>query len=260
MSIAKNVAQSGGGALYFSLEMQADDLYERVHSDVSGVPAWQIRPGIYNAEYEKLIASIDAMSSLNIHVDHRSNTLVQIRRTARNLVRRPGANIKLIVIDYLQLMRLTDNGVSMDKRYAEVTSISMQLKLLAKELCVPIIVLSQINREGAKAAKVDRSMHHLKDSGQIEQDADIIMIEMEPVEQGAPPPKLRPATLVIDKQRKGPTGECHVIFDSEHIAFYDVAEGSALSNRIRASTDSVNRAERENDAPDDDDTLGGIPF
>jgi len=260
MSIASNVAKAGGGALYFSLEMQADDLYERVHSDVASVPAWQIRPGIYTGEYKKLMDSIAEMSTLNIHVDHRSNSFVQIRRTTRNLVRRPGANIKVIVIDYLQLMRLTDGAQSAEKRYAEVTAISIQLKMLAKELGLPIILLSQISREGAKAKKGERGKHHLKESGQIENDADVvIMIELDPVEQGEDPPKLRPAEIIIDKQRKGPTGSCNLIFDAEHIAFADIADGSALSARLRAPEKEKFAAEikRLEDEGGDDDA---IPF
>ncbi|MDF1564210.1 MAG: replicative DNA helicase [Deltaproteobacteria bacterium] len=203
----------------FSLEMTTISLVMRLLSAEGRVRADFLRTGkIPSGDWNKLGNAAERLSGAGIHIDDTpSITLTQVRSKCRRMKAKHG--LDLIVIDYLQLMR----GPRSDSREQEIASISRGLKELAKELEVPVLALSQLNR-GVEQRKDKRPMmSDLRESGAIEQDADIIMFihreDRNPTE-GAPSPEREGiAEVIIAKQRNGPTGTVELIFFEEFTRF-----------------------------------------
>lgn len=212
MGLARSVAKTQGAVGIISREMSSRSLFERAHSAVAGVPLWQIRPGLHESEFITLLNSLDAMSALPVHVDSQTATINEIRSRVRDLVRTKDA--KLIIVDYLQLVRFGNGSMN---RVQEVSEVSMRLKAMALEFNVPVVALSQLNRDYIKAGE-EPQLHHLKEAGQIEQDSDVVIfVDMEKPEAGR---SARAAKFRIAKQRNGPLGEQAMVYDGEFLTFY----------------------------------------
>ncbi|MEZ6318641.1 MAG: replicative DNA helicase [Phycisphaerales bacterium] len=196
----------------FSLEMSRQSLAQRLLSSRSGVNSHKMRTGSVNAsEWEDLTRATDELRDAPIHIDDTPGlTILQLRARARRMVQRH--NVACMVIDYLQL--LSSPGSARESRQVEVSEISRSIKALARELKIPVVCLAQLNR-GAEQREGNRpKMSDLRESGSIEQDADVVMLlhresyyhrgdeawEMENAD------KLNAAELIIAKQRNGPTG------------------------------------------------------
>jgi replicative DNA helicase len=217
-SLALNIAEHIGlkekiPVAIFSLEMGKQQLAERFLCSVSQIDAQLVRKGMLSTEYyDKLVDACGQLSEALIYIDDTASiTPLELRAKARRLKSR--YNIRCMVVDYLQLMHLGAKGV--ESRQQEITTISRYIKALARELNIPIIILSQLNRspEGREGHKP--RMSDLRESGSIEQDADVIMLlhredyyhrgEEEYQDDNT-------AELIIAKQRNGPTGSIKLTF------------------------------------------------
>ncbi|HRY62421.1 MAG TPA: replicative DNA helicase [Candidatus Paceibacterota bacterium] len=202
----------------FSLEMASQQLADRMVAAESGVDSWKLRTGKISSD-EEFIAIREAMDKLNkapIHIDDEaSNNILRMRSVARKLQRDQG--LGLIIVDYLQLMVPQRHS---DSLVQQVTEISRSLKILARELDVPVLALSQLNRQVEQRGGPPR-LSDLRDSGSIEQDADVVLfIHREDKNDKNAPPNI--AKIIIAKHRNGPTGETELFFDAERVSFMDL--------------------------------------
>jgi replicative DNA helicase len=202
----------------FSLEMSSQQLTDRMLASQSNVDAWKLRTGKLNREddFAAIRQSLDVLSKAPIYIDDQpGNNILKMRSVARRLKNEKG--LGLIVVDYLQLMVTNKNYDSMVN---QVTEISRSLKNLARELEVPVLALSQLSRaieqRGGKPKLSD-----LRDSGSIEQDADVVMfIHREDKTKGtSDAEKTNIAEILIEKHRNGATGKVELFFDEKKVTF-----------------------------------------
>jgi replicative DNA helicase len=222
-NIAQAVAQeSQVGVLIFSLEQSKLELAERFLSIQGRIDGHRMRKGqIDDAERHALMEASGVLSKLPIFIDDRpGRTVAQIGAIARRLKRRD--KIGLIIIDYLQLIEADDRNISREQQIAQITR---RLKGIAKETDVPLIALSQLNR-GVELREDKRPrLADLRESGAIEQDADIVMFLHRP---DAYDPEDRPglAEVIVAKHRSGPTGIVNLTWKKEHMRFLDYSSAA----------------------------------
>ena len=218
LNIAENIGLNGKSVAIFSLEMGHQQLAERFLCSISGIDSQKVRRGLLSdIHFKKLADACAELSETPIYIDDTSTlTPLELRAKARRLKSR--YNIQCILVDYLQLMHLGSKRV--ESRQQEITTISRYLKALARELNIPVIVLSQLNRSPEGREGHRPFMSDLRESGSIEQDADVIMLlhrevyyhKSDPDWEEKNPDKLNTAELIIAKQRNGPTGTVKLTF------------------------------------------------
>ena len=247
-NIAFNVAREqhksegkGGAAIsFFSLEMSAEQLSVRILAEQSGISSEKIRRGLTtDAEWERFVQTRAELAAIPLHIDQSGGlSIAQLAARARRLKRQRG--VGLIIIDYLQLM--AGSSRRGDNRVQEITEITTGLKALAKELNVPVLALSQLSREVEKREDKRPQPADLRESGSIEQDADIVLVgyrEEYYLERERPThgPKMADwvtkmqqasgkAEIIISKQRHGPIGIIPMQFDASLTRFSDLALSS----------------------------------
>ena len=224
LNIAANVAlQANIGVAVFSLEMSADQLVMRMLCSLAQLDLARVRVGhIQDREYKKIAQAVGQLGEAPIFIDDTpALSVMELRARARRLRRDPSANLGLIVVDYLQLMR----GRGEDNREQEISNISRSLKALAKELSLPIIALSQLNRQVELRADKKPVMADLRESGAIEQDADVIGFIYRDEVYHPDTADAGIAEIVIAKQRNGPIGNVRLSFQKQFALF------SCLSQR-----------------------------
>ena len=240
-------AKNGGVVGFFSLEMSAEQLATRIISEQSEVSSSKIRRGnITDAEYSKLVACTEMMQRAPLYIDQTGGiSIAQLAARARRLKRQRGLDV--MVIDYVQLMQ--GSAKNAQNRVQEITEITTGLKALAKELQVPIIALSQLSRQVENRDDKRPQLADLRESGSIEQDADVVMFvyrdeyylqSKEPKAgtdehlkwQQAMNEARGKAEVIIAKQRHGPTGTVPLAFQAEFTRFTDLAEDSHLPERF----------------------------
>lgn len=210
----------------FSLEMSSQQLVDRMLAAQSRVDAWKLRTGrlSIDEEFDKLRDSMDQLSKAPIYIDDQpGNNIIKMRSVARRL--KSDKNLGLIVVDYLQLM-LPSGGMRAgnDSFYQQVTEISRSLKNLAREINVPVLALSQLSRAVEQRGGRPR-LSDLRDSGSIEQDADVVMfIHREQNEEGGG--RKEQAEILIEKHRNGPTGKVELYFDADKSTFLSMEKSS----------------------------------
>jgi len=220
MNIAENVLldeESKGAVLIFSLEMPGESLTTRMLSGMSKLDQQNVRSGMLkDQELRELLSEGEKLKNMPLWIDDSSIlSPMELRAKARRLKRQEG-ELSLIVVDYLQLMQLP---LSVENRVNQISEISRSLKSLAKELDVPVIALSQLNRAVEQRPNKRPIMADLRDSGAIEQDADVILfiyrdeVYNEDSEQG------NKAEIIIGKQRNGPIGTVNLTFLKEYTRF-----------------------------------------
>ncbi|KAA0970202.1 replicative DNA helicase [Aureimonas fodinaquatilis] len=241
-------AKNGGVVAFFSLEMSAEQLATRIISEQSEVSSSKIRRGnITDAEYAKLVACTEMMQRAPLYIDQTGGiSIAQLAARARRLKRQRGLDV--MVIDYLQLMQGSSRRAS-ENRVQEITEITTGLKALAKELSVPIIALSQLSRQVENREDKRPQLADLRESGSIEQDADVVMFVYRDeyyLQNKEPKPGTDEhlkwqqqmdeargkAEVIIAKQRHGPTGTVQLAFQAEFTRFTDLAEDSHLPERF----------------------------
>ncbi|OGI64412.1 replicative DNA helicase [Candidatus Nomurabacteria bacterium RIFCSPHIGHO2_01_FULL_40_20] len=229
-TLALDIARLSGvvhekSVLIFSLEMSSQQLVDRMLSAQSRVNAWNLRTGHLSSdrEFSLLRDSLDKLSKAKIFIDDQpGNSIVRMKALSRRLKAEKG--LDLIVVDYLQLMTTSKNYDSMVN---QVTEISRSLKSLAKELDVPVLALSQLSRAVESRGGKPR-LSDLRDSGSIEQDADVVMFIHREDKGKDESERTNIAEILIEKHRNGPTGKIELYFDEKTTTFQTL-EKSSLS-------------------------------
>nr|WP_306267161.1 replicative DNA helicase [Pararhizobium sp. IMCC3301] len=236
-------AVNGGIVGFFSLEMSSEQLATRIIAEQSGVSSSEIRRGtIDERQFNQIVIASQEMQSIPFYIDHTGGiSISQLTARARRLKRQRG--LDMLIIDYLQLLQ--GSGKRSDNRVQELTEITTGLKALAKELNVPILALSQLSRQVENRDDKRPQLSDLRESGSIEQDADVVMFvyreeyylqrqmpkegteeffkwqaEMEDI-AGV-------AEVIIGKQRHGPTGTVKLLFEGEFTRFSNLAQEDRL--------------------------------
>lgn len=208
----------GGRVLFSSLEMTRDEIMKRLIAQTATVPLSTFDPGGMTDQRRAAIdANADQLRASDIQLDDRAAlTPGLIRTTARSMARR--GHLSGIVVDYLQLMQGAER--SRIPRHEAVAQFSRSLKMLAKEMHVPVVVLSQLNRESTKTGSEGPSVADLRESGAIEQDADVIVLLHQDRDQ-------YPGTLFVKvgKNRHGPTGKFELAFEGHYARANEMGSG-----------------------------------
>ncbi|MEM9161083.1 MAG: replicative DNA helicase [Verrucomicrobiota bacterium] len=230
MNIAEHVAlpardmKSGKGVLAFSLEMSAEQLTMRMLTCRAKVSSQRLREGFVNKEEQQRLAQAakELKDYPRIWIDDSSQvTINQLRAKARRVFARSSDEMGLIIVDYLQLIAGTDPKMPREQQIAEI---SRGLKGLAKELNVPVIVLSQLNRDSEKEKRQPK-LSDLRESGSIEQDADVVLLLARPKDAGDDfSVAADAADLIIAKHRNGPVGEIKLTFRRDYTRFENYTE------------------------------------
>lgn len=235
-SLAMNIAETVGvnnkiPVGVFSLEMSGRALVKRMICCRASVNLRSIQDGfLADRDFPKLTGAAGAINTAPIYIDDTGGlSILQLRAKARRMWQQYG--IKLFVIDYLQLLNATGSRRKTDNRQQEIADISCGIKALAKELEVPIIVLSQLNRDLEKDKNRKPRLSDLRESGAIEQDADIVGLLYKPIreeeENNLPAYEdAVPVNLLIAKQRNGPTGDVNLTFLKSYTRFESAARVS----------------------------------
>lgn len=218
-NLAYNVATiAKQPVLFFSLEMSKEQLVDRMLADASGVDSWNIRTGnLSDEDFGKLSEAMGEMAEAPIYIDDTPGlSVLEMRTKARR--KHHEAPLGLIIVDYLQLMQ--SNGNHNGNRVQEVSEISRGLKLIARELNVPLIALSQLSRSVESRTPPKPQLADLRESGSIEQDADIVSFIYRPGYYEPDNPDVKNITeLIIAKHRNGPVGTVHLYFHPERLRF-----------------------------------------
>ncbi len=220
LDFARHAALQGVPVGVFSLEMSKEQLVDRMLAAQAHVDLWRLRTGNLETggefdDFSRIGEAMGELSEAPIYIDdHASNNVMGMRTMARRLQSEHG--LGLLIIDYLQLM---ESSRYVDNRVQEVSDISRSLKRLAIELNVPIIALSQLSRAVEMRTDQRPKLSDLRESGSIEQDADVVMfIHRPPFEEGQPRPDTFDVSLIIEKHRNGPTGEVPLRFHSKFVS------------------------------------------
>lgn len=203
-------------AAIFSLEMSKDELVDRLLASQSDVNLWKIRTGqLTETDFEKINYGMGSLADAPIFIDDAAGSnIMEMRTKARRL--KAEHDIGLIIVDYLQLM----TGRSQENRVQEVSEISRSLKILARELNVPVLALSQLSRGVENRPDKVPQLADLRESGSIEQDADVVMfIYREDMYKGKDSSRPHVAEIHVKKHRNGPTGQVDLYFDNERASF-----------------------------------------
>lgn len=219
LDIARNAAVKHDVPVgIFSLEMSSEQLVDRMLSAESFINSWKMRTGAVRAEedFAKIRDALETLSKAPIYIDDKpAQNILSMRAVARRLKRERG--IGLIIVDYLQLMAPTNTKAS-DSMVQQVTEISRSLKQLAREIEVPVIALSQLSRAVEQRGGKPR-LSDLRDSGSIEQDADVVMFIHREDKMNKESDRPNIAEILIEKHRNGPTGKVELYFDEKRTSF-----------------------------------------
>ncbi len=226
LNVATNAAKHGTAVAFFSLEMPAIQLIQRIMCAEARVNLKKMRSGsLTSADWQQLIRACSNLEELNFAIDDTSGlSIMELRAKARRQLH--NAEEGLIVVDYLQLMQ--SHGYHKE-RHLEIADITRGLKMLAKELNVPIIALSQMRREFDSRPDKRPQLSDLRESGSIEQDADIVMFIDRSMNDEEAEKEKRPdkgvARIIVEKHRNGPTGLAELAYNAEYTRFDELYRG-----------------------------------
>ena len=225
-SLALNVAQNaaikhGKSIAIFSLEMSKEQLVDRLFASMLGVDSWKLQKGkLEDRDFQNMGPIMDDLAKANIFIDDSmGSSIPELRAKARRLQMEHG--LDLIIIDFLQLMS-TGNAGYTGNRVQEISEISRSLKMLGRELKVPIVALSQLSRAVESRPGNIPQLSDLRESGSIEQDADVVlmMYREDYYEEDSDRPGI--TDIYVRKHRNGPTGRVELMFKREQMRFYDI--------------------------------------
>lgn len=220
-NLAYNIASiNKKGVLFFSMEMAANEIIDRMISDVSGVDNWKMRTGnLTDEEFAKIGDALGEMDEIPIYIDDTSSmTIVELRNKARRAMH--DHDIGIVIVDYLQLISGTDRYKG--QRVQEVTEISRGLKILARELEIPVVALAQLSRSVTGRDDPRPVLSDLRESGSIEQDADLVMFLHRPDyyrQNDDNYEETHITELLIAKHRHGAVGKIELYFHPELLRF-----------------------------------------
>ena len=222
-NLAYNVATRNGGdkgVLFFSMEMACQEIVDRMISDISGVDNWKIRTGnVSDEDFARIGDAMGAMDEVPLYLDDTSSmTILELRNKARRAAH--DHNVSMIIVDYLQLLQGSDRYAG--NRVQEVTEISRGLKTLARELEIPVVALAQLSRGVTGRDDPRPVLSDLRESGSIEQDADLVMFLHRPDYYKQNNDDFVPTNiteLILAKHRHGPVGKIELYFHPELLRF-----------------------------------------
>ncbi len=217
LSIARHLAVEAKKAVgIFSLEMSREQLVDRLISAQAGVDAWRLRTGqLQENDFVRIGDAMNRLAEAPIYLDDTpSSTSLEMRTKARRLQAEKG--LDLVIVDYLQLMESVRRS---DNRVQEISEISRSLKALAKELSIPVIAISQLSREVEKRTSRVPQLSDLRESGSIEQDADVVLFIYRDEYYNKETEQKNLADIIISKHRNGPLGVRQLFFRAERMSF-----------------------------------------
>jgi replicative DNA helicase len=244
LDIARQTAVKHGNAVgIFSLEMSSEQLADRMLAAQAGVNSWALRTGKkfkHEDDDEKLQMAMEALSEAPIYIDDKATTTVlAMRAVARRL--KMEKDLKLIIVDYLQLITPTHSRAN-DNLVQQITEISRSLKAMARELDIPVLALSQLSRAVEQRRGRPR-LSDLRDSGSIEQDADVVMFihREDKMMSDTGAEKTNIAEILVEKHRNGPIGKVELMFDEESTRFIqpDKTEWGDFANEAKVSSEDA---------------------
>lgn len=240
LNLAVQAAERGASVAFFSLEMSSTEIAQRLMSARSSIPLQKIRSArIAGEDWAELNSAAGHLSCLDIMIDDTPGTTVtEIRAKARRMLRDKEKG--LIIVDYLQLMQASGNRY--DSRVTEVSAMSRGLKIMAKDLGVPVVSLSQLSRQSEARVGKRPQLSDLRESGSIEQDADIVILLDRSTTAEEAQRSDRPdegwTDFIIAKNRSGPTGTIPMIFLNESTQFKEVDFGHDEQEAVPASAEN----------------------
>lgn len=223
LDIARNISLHGKSVGVFSIEMSREQIIDRLIANQAKIPLWRLRTGRLQGEMEFALVqqALDELSKTSLFIDDTpSPSVLQMRSAARRLQLEHG--LDFLVIDYLQLIQPRTGGY--DNMVQQVTEISRGLKALARELNIPVLALSQLSREVDKRdVKIPR-LSDLRESGSLEQDADVVMFiyRKDRDRIDVPDEEQNIVDLIVAKHRNGPLGNVRLRFDPEKVSFHTI--------------------------------------
>jgi replicative DNA helicase len=220
LDIARTAAiKNNQATIFFSLEMGRSEIAMRMLSAESGIYLQSMRKGtLTEGDWAKLAAVRGKINDAPLYIDDSPNmSLVEIRAKCRRLSQQ--VDLKMVVIDYIQLMT---SGKKVESRQQEVSEFSRALKLLSKELGVPVVALSQLNRQAEQTKDKRPELSQLRESGSLEQDADVVILLHREGLFEKYHPRAGEADLILAKQRNGPTGTVTVAFQGQYSRFVNM--------------------------------------
>jgi replicative DNA helicase len=220
LDIARNASvRHNQATIFFSLEMGRSEIAMRMLSAESSIYLQSMRKGtISEGDWTRLAAVRGRINDAPLYIDDSPNmSLVEIRAKCRRLAQQ--VDLKLVIIDYIQLM---SSGKKVESRQQEVSEFSRALKLLAKELGLPVVALSQLNRQAEQSKDKRPELSHLRESGSLEQDADVVVLLHREGIYERDHPRAGEADLILAKQRNGPTGTVTVAFHGQYSRFVNM--------------------------------------
>ncbi|MDP1876641.1 MAG: replicative DNA helicase [Actinomycetota bacterium] len=221
LDIARSASiRHGLSSVIFSLEMSRNEIVMRLLSAEAQVPMHHMRAGtMSDTDWTKLVGKMGTVSEAPLYIDDSPNmTLMEIRAKCRRLKQRH--DLRLVIVDYLQLMT---SGKRVESRQQEVSEFSRSLKLLAKELAVPVIAISQLNRGPEQRVDKKPMLSDLRESGSLEQDADMVLLLHREDFYDRESARAGEADFIIAKHRNGPTAVVPVAFQGHYSRFVDMA-------------------------------------
>lgn len=237
LNVAQHVAVTNKSSVgFFSLEMSKEELVDRLLVSQADVDAWRLKTGrLSDDDFNKLSTAMGELAEAQLFIDDTPGlNIMELRTKARRLSAEH--QLSLIIVDYLQLV---DPGRRFDSRVQEVSLVSAALKNLARELRVPVLALSQLSRAvEARGTKVPQ-LADLRESGAIEQDADVVMFIYRPEQEFEGLEDQINSKILIAKHRNGPTGEIDLVFRGDRIRFYSVEHKRDATAAISESYPAV---------------------
>lgn len=232
LNFALNAASAGFSVGMFHLEMSKEQVADRLISASSGVDSWRLRTGnLKEEDFTKIGDAISTLSETAIYIDDSPGTnIMEMRTKARRLQSEKG--LDLLIIDYLQLM---EGRRSSESRVQEISEISRGLKGLARELNIPIIAVSQLSREVEKRPKHTPQLSDLRESGSIEQDADVVVFIYREDYYDKDSDRTNIADIIIAKHRNGPIGQFELYFQPEIMVFRALETTREIAPEIAAT-------------------------
>ncbi len=223
LNIAQHIAVKEKKTVgYFSLEMSKEQLVDRMLCVEAGIDLWKLRTGkLDDDDFPKLGHAMGVLSDTSLFIDDAATlNIMEIRTKARRLQAEHG--LDLIIIDYMQLMEGTSMSRNSDNRVQEVSEISRGLKGIARELDVPVVALSQLSRAVEQRQPKIPQLSDLRESGSIEQDADVVMFIYREDMYEPDSERKNIADLLVKKHRNGPTGQIELFFHADQTKFSDL--------------------------------------
>jgi len=222
LNIAQNVAKKGAAVGIISLEMSKEQLVERMFCSLLAVDSWKLRTGkLTDDDFSKIGAVMDDLNSMKIYIDDSiGNSIAELKAKARRLKMEAGLDV--LIVDYLQLMSSGTASGYHGNRVQEISEISRALKSLARDLSIPIIALSQLSRAVELRPSKVPQLSDLRESGAIEQDADVVLMMYREDYYEEDTEKKGVTDVYIRKHRNGPIGHVELAFKKEQMRFVDI--------------------------------------